>query len=404
MRLILACPFTVLSTLVLAPLISAQGVQVGQADYAAVDLGIAFGPGLAFEPASGSSVEFPFETAEFRIRVDGYEGGWVHPVLNIDVRDTEGLSNWMYFLDAGDSGTLSQIFWHGAASGTGVFDHVVDRKHTVQQMASLMTGGSGLPAPSEVLTWGQPILSPEFPTGGMERSGRVWRADSPLWTSSLGQSHRAAWHRLLADQSEVPTDATTFDTIATIRHGITAQSIYYDGTTTHAALFFASDGWTSVISTGAIAASIQAIALRAPEMSPEIHILDDDDAPDLAGQAGLVPFYGGSATAKIIIRYGELGYGFNELEAEPLLPNSRVYFTAMHAAAGFVLRFPRKGGGVVEFPAYPAPLEDEPGRYCVFLDATVDSGEVHARDDLNPTFEKVADVIVDHGTPQGAGQ
>lgn len=402
MRLKLAYPFTFSMSLALAPLALAQSQQQG--DYAGVELGIALGATTVYTPAEQSSSSNPFQVSEFRIKIDGHVGGWVHPVVSLEVLDGPAVASWP-FLFHGEGGVLSDVNWQGAQPGYGVFDHAVDKLHFADRMVDLMmTGGYGNLSNTEVQTWAQPILSPES-TAGFVVNGRVWRADSPLWNGPIGDFHRSTWVSLLAERGDAVEDYLTFDTIAAIRHMIVEQSIYKTGSTTAAAQFLASGDWTDAVEDQTtFALGVQAIALRAAVLPAGIEVEDDDDAPDLAQVAGPVPFYGGSATAKIIILYQELTRGFVELGLEALIPNTRVYFDAPHMTANGRLRFSREGGGYVEFPVYPAPLKNQAGRCCSFIGPNAGSGPVYAKDDLTTTWVQVADVVVDHGGQQGTGQ
>lgn len=342
---------------------------------------------------------------DFRIRVGGIEGGWVHPVFDVRVEDTEALSDYGW-LDQGNSKLASLMEWYSAEFPNGDDDFMVYREHTAQRLIDFaLTGGQGSLVYDAVLPWCQPILTYVSESGfnapGLNFNNRIWRVDAPLWANSpAGQTNLGLWADLLRDGDDVVN--RSYEALsggAALRYAIVQQSIYAnEGSTAEAQAFFNSHTFRWAAEQHWFTLGIQAFAARNADLptNPDPEWDEDDEVPDLGLLTGPLPRVGVSRAARHPVFFpNHSGPYVHDLEGE-VEPGRPHFFRFDYGVHPVRVEFQTTTGPVVEI-ALAVPSLPHPSLYGVRVPSNVVAGEVKVATPLAPDFETVGYIVLPQG-------
>jgi len=379
-------------TLLATPAVLVIALPLAAQSPAAIELSVdvhppAYGEGeehAEWVPGTGNGVQAGL--VDFRIRAEGTEAGWVHPVLGVAVGDEVELPAW---LSAGESPPASQMNWHGAELPAGDPDRLVWRRATCQAFVDLaFLNGYPTSQTDGVKWWCQPMLTPQPNQIGLHASTRVWHSAPPLWTGSIGERHRAQWMALLTDLTpgSEPPRMDCFSGGAALRQAIVLQSIIATGSIAPAYQFLNSSSFKSAVSTGALTLMIQIFAARAAAaLIPDGNYDDDDEVPDLENYQP-PPSVGISPATRWVVMWpnhsGTHVHGFDEPE---VTPGRVMTFISNYATAPIVVEFSTTNGPQ-RVLARATPSVYCPGGCSVRVPENVSTGPVRYKAGLDTSF------------------
>ncbi len=394
-------PRTVMRLLFLAAFLAPAAPLVAQepASHALVSFEIDTEPPENDSPDGGIWVEAGqvpggIAVREFRIRVNGVEGGWSFPVLGLDIGSGyQTAPAWMtQFAGTQEAASLQ---WYGCQftveNPPGAWRAPLFQRYVNAVLASGQTV-------SDAKYWCQPFLTQQPNSGVLNPSTRLWTADGPLWNGPIGGLNKSLWMGILEDLAAGSPNPrlTAFSGGAAVRQALLMQSIIATGTTDQAINYLNSSDFKVAVSEGWLFLVLQVFALRSaglPIGTPIGAPWDTDDKVPGLGAFNPPPKIGITGYEKVGVSWPEhSGGGVSPLGN--LVPNQVFTFTSNWATPPVTLWFP-KANGVTSTVARAAGTLDSPGRMRAQVPADAVAGPILYQAGLDPFA-----VIIGHIPPQ----
>ncbi|MCA8977660.1 MAG: hypothetical protein KDC98_23245 [Planctomycetes bacterium] len=346
-----------------------------------------------------SGVHGAIDRQGFRVRANGWEGGWSYPTFSVWTES--GLPAQYSWIGDGSSRVASQMNWHGAVPPSGSDDHLVWLEKPFQRLIDLtLLNGQAVIDPVGVKTWCQPFLSQDQDPNVIGSSSRMWQADPPLWLQSsnyVGQWHSQQWHQMLTDfTTGDPLRPTVFSGGLALKKALILQSLVENaGSAGPANAFFNSGDYTTMVETGQIGLVIQMIAVRNEQLPTPAEWPTDESVPDV----GSLPRIGLTRPSRWALlwpenRSSEFVIGF---EGATVYAGRPFYFHADFSTWPIQVRFMTTTGPTT-VNAYAVGTLDDPSRHAVRVPSNAIAGDVFYKSGLDSAFAKVG--TLDEVLPQ----